>query len=65
MIKYENQCVGCATESYPCLGDSCPNISVPCLYCDECEEEFDQLRDYDGEQLCDNCLLNKFDYVRE
>ena len=23
MVKYENDCIGCAAPGYPCLGESC------------------------------------------
>lgn len=39
MVKYEDECYGCATESYPCLGSACPNRHVKHLYCDECYDE--------------------------
>lgn len=60
MIKHEDECVGCPPEM-GCLGKTnCPYMDVPHLYCDECEEEYDYLREYDNQQLCDNCLLKKF-----
>lgn len=69
MIKYENDCCGCATESYPCLGNACPNINVPHLYCDECDYEIlfkDETNDfetcgysYDGDDLCLECLIER------
>ena len=60
MIKYENECCGCATESYPCLGDSCPNRYVMHLYCDKCKDDVELLYNYDGEELCEECLLGSF-----
>ena len=63
MIKYENECCGCATSNYPCLGRECPNRNVPRLYCDKCGEEVDSLREYEGEQWCDDCILNEFDMI--
>jgi hypothetical protein len=60
MIQYENDCVDCGL---PCLGDSCPYRNVPHLYCDECKCEADKLREYEGEQLCEECLLEKFKEV--
>ena len=62
MIEYENECVGCPTE-LGCLGKSCPNLSVPHLYCDQCGSEVDTLREYDGQQLCEECLLDQFDII--
>ena len=60
MIKYENECCGCATESYPCLCDSCPNRYVMHLYCDKCKDDVELLYNYDGEELCEECLLGSF-----
>ena len=59
MIKYENECVDCG---FSCLGDSCPNRNVPRLYCDQCGSE-EELREYEGEQWCDDCILAEFEKV--
>lgn len=48
MVKYEDECCGCATEAYPCLGNRCPNINVKHLYCDDCKEEVEELYDFEG-----------------
>ncbi len=64
MIIYENECCDCATEGYPCLGDACPEISVPHLYCDWCSEEADELYEYEGEQVCIDCILESLDKVK-
>lgn len=62
MISYENECVGCATESYPCLGAACSNRNVPHFYCDECGEE-STLYEYDGEELCIDCIEKRLPVV--
>jgi hypothetical protein len=62
MIKYENDCVGCP-DGMPCLGNSCPNRRVPHLYCDKCGEEAEKLYDLDGENLCEECVLDSLDTV--
>lgn len=62
MIRYEDDCVGCATESYPCLGRSCPNRNVPHYYCDDCGDEVD-LYEFDGYQLCINCVEKRLSRV--
>ena len=59
MKKKENECVSCGL---PCLGNSCPNRNVIRFYCNRCEEE-DTLYYYDGEELCQNCLLEEFKIV--
>ena len=63
MIKYENECCGCATESYPCMGSACPNRKVPHFYCDKCGEDVEELYKIDGEELCEDCLLDNFEKV--
>lgn len=59
MIKYENECVGCSTGSYPCRPDHCKYSKVPHFYCDECGEEFDYLYEYEFEQLCIDCIKQR------
>lgn len=61
MVKYENHCCGCAVPAYPCEGASCSLRSVPVHYCDKCGEELtDDIYDVDGEELCEDCLKEKF-----
>ena len=64
MVVYENECCGCAVPAYPCLGDRCPRRRVPHYYCDnkECRAE-ETLYEYEGEQLCAECLIAKFEKV--
>lgn len=59
MTEYKNECVGCPPER-GCLGSTCPNRNIPYLVCDECGDECDILYDYDGDELCEYCLLDKF-----
>ncbi len=60
MLIYENECVGCKSEfGGHCLGSVCPNRNVPHYYCDRCGEET-ELYDFEGEQLCAECLLKNF-----
>lgn len=61
-LVIENNCCGCATESYPCLGSSCPRRHDPHLYCDECEEET-TLYYFDDEMLCLDCIQERLDEV--
>ena len=63
MITYEDECVGCATESYPCLGSVCPNRNVKHLYCDKCKDDVEKLYKCDGEELCEKCLLAEFEVI--
>lgn len=57
MIKYEDKCVGCP-PGMECLGSSCPKKNVPYLICDKCGEVAEELYEYEGEELCEECLLN-------
>ena len=63
MITYEDECCGCATESYPCMGSACLNRHVLHLYCDKCKEDVDNLYEYEGEQVCVDCILKDFKKV--
>nr|DAE43361.1 MAG TPA: hypothetical protein [Caudoviricetes sp.] len=60
MIKYENQCCGCAVPAYPCLGESCPNIKVPRYYCDICGNECSDLYYVEGDDYCLECMKKEF-----
>ena len=61
MVKYEDNCVGCPTER-GCLGSTCPHMHVKVTYCDICGEEIDcnNVYEVDGEDLCEECLKDKF-----
>ena len=59
MIKYEDECVGCPTEM-GCMGNSCQYRNVKHLYCDHCKEDCEELYVFDGEELCEECLLDSF-----
>ena len=55
--EFRNDCCGCSTESYPCIGDACQYRHVPYLICDECGSDYeDKLYILDGEELCDTCV---------
>lgn len=59
MIKYENECVGCTSLGMHCLGVGCPNRKVPHYYCDECGDDVEDLYEYDGEELCIECIKKR------
>ena len=63
MIAYEDECCGCATGSYPCIGSDRPNRNVKHLYCDECGDDVEELYKYDGEELFEGCLLKEFEVI--
>ncbi len=60
MIRYENHCCGCAAPGYPCIGIACPLRKVKVYYCDECDEELDEIYDVDDRELCEECLKEMF-----
>lgn len=64
MRKVENDCCGCASPAYPCLGNSCPRRSVVHFYCDRCNEET-ELYHYEGEELCIECIEKSLEKVEE
>ncbi len=60
MIRIENHCCECATDGFPCIGESCPRRNVEVFYCDDCEEEiYGDVYESEGEELCEFCLLKK------
>lgn len=61
MKKYENECVDCGL---PCMGSACPNRNVLRFYCDECGEE-EELYNYDGRELCIECIKKDLEKVTE
>lgn len=60
MIKIENHCVGCANDTYPCLGSHCSNRHVEVHCCDKCGDEIEESFEVDGEELCEYCLKDIF-----
>ena len=60
MIRYEDRCCGCATESYPCIGSACSLRNVEVHYCDYCKCELDEIYNVDGDELCEDCLKDLF-----
>ena len=62
MRKVENECVSCIDIGLYCLGMRCPNRKVVRFYCDRCGCE-EKLYRYEDEELCRDCLLEKFDIV--
>ena len=60
MKKIENHCCDCAAPGYPCLGSSCPNRKVEVHYCDKCGEELEEIYEVECEELCEECLKERF-----
>lgn len=62
MRETRNDCVGC--DCRRC--DGCPYLEVEYLICDECGAEFntsESLYEYNGDELCEACYLDKFQCV--
>jgi hypothetical protein len=57
MRRYENDCCDCAVPAYPCLGSLCPLRSVLHIYCDVCECEADKIYTCNGDEVCEECLI--------
>lgn len=64
MVRYENDCVGCAVPAYPCIGERCRYRNVPHFYCDECGKETD-LYNFEDEELCIDCVEKRLEPVNE
>jgi hypothetical protein len=60
MKRIENHCCDCAAPGYPCLGSICPNRNVEVHYCDKCGEELEEIYEVEGEELCEDCLKERF-----
>lgn len=60
-IRYEDQCDGCESSAYPCIGARCPKRHVPIPFCDKCGEDIDGDVYFDDEKdLCEECLKERF-----
>ena len=62
MQRIEDECTGCKDVGLYCMGSSCPNRNVVRYYCDDCGCE-DTLYYYDDRELCEECLLKRFEVV--
>ena len=61
MLIFENNCSGCHDDGY-CISN-CPHKKVPHLYCDKCKEDVEKLYKYDGQEICEECLLKEFEVI--
>jgi hypothetical protein len=60
MLRIENHCCDCAVPGYPCQGALCPLKRVEVHYCDHCGSELEDIYDVDDEELCEDCLKERF-----
>ena len=67
MIEIRNECCNCATSTYPCMGNSCPLRNTKVYICDDCKDEvdelFDSLYEFDGQELCIDCIRKRLTAV--
>jgi hypothetical protein len=63
MVTYENQCCDCATDGYPCIGNSCRRRHFKVLTCDRCKQEVYRLYKFDGQELCEDCVLHDLEVI--
>ena len=60
MIYHTNDCVDCGL---PCVYELCPYYKALHSKCDFCKEEDIRLYNYEGYEICQECLLKQFDVV--
>lgn len=60
MRYYESGCFSC---DLPCIYESCPYYRVEYFVCDFCKEENVKLYDYNGYEICVDCLIKQFDVI--
>ena len=61
MKVIEHECVGCASEM-GCNKNTCRYWNSAHYYCDNCGDE-EQLYEFEGEQLCLNCIESRLEKV--
>lgn len=61
MQKVKNHCVDCGQ---PCIRNACRHYEVTHYYCDKCGEE-EELYEYEGQELCADCILEELPKVTE
>lgn len=60
MHYYNNECCDCVL---PCIYESCKYYNVKHFKCDFCGEEDVKLYDYNGYEICEDCLLGNFEVI--
>lgn len=60
MHYYENECCDCGL---PCTYNSCPYYKVKHFVCDFCKEQDIKLYDYNGYEICEECLIKQFEVI--
>lgn len=62
MRKRKSGCAECLIP-YNCSSCKENNSNFYSLICDECREETEELYIIDSEELCESCLLNRFEKI--
>ena len=62
MVMIEDECVGCP-GGMGCLGSACPNRNVKHYICDKCKDDVETLYEFEGEQLCIDCIEERLKVV--
>lgn len=60
MRYYTDECVDCGL---PCIYEACPYYKVEHFVCDFCKDEDITLYDYNGYEICADCLIKQFDVI--
>ncbi len=61
MRQIQNDCVGCSSVFGYCRGAACPNYGdYVVLVCDCCGDECSELYEFEGQELCEDCVLENF-----
>jgi hypothetical protein len=63
MIITRNECCNCATSTFPCIGKRCPLQNQKVYICDDCKDEVDELYEFEGEELCIDCIKKRLKVV--
>ncbi len=60
MRYHTSECCDCGL---PCIYKTCPHYEVEHFQCDFCKEEDVRLYNYNGYEICEECLLKEFEVV--
>lgn len=63
MVRIEKDCVGPCPQG--CIGSSCPYQHIQVWICDECGDEDVELFEYEGQELCIDCIKKMLPRVNE
>lgn len=60
MRIYESDCRDCGL---PCKYNACPYYRVEYFRCDFCKEDVTPLYEYNGYEICKDCLIKQFEII--